>query len=98
VGCGEAGGVAPYLLTNAIESGDVAGALEVLHRLLTASGPQQPKPMHPLQLMGTLLSYYRRVLRLDDSSIRRSAAVGWTARIVSRPSVNRIPQRFSSSA
>ena len=45
---GEAGGVAPYLLTNTIESGDVARTLGFAHRLLTASGPQQPKPMHPL--------------------------------------------------
>ena len=33
------GAVPPYELTNAIEEGDVAGALEVLHRLLTATEP-----------------------------------------------------------
>jgi len=69
---GEAGGVAPYLLTNAIEEGDVAGALEVLHRLLTASGPQQPKPMHPLQILAMLHNHVRRVARLDDPEIRNS--------------------------
>ena len=31
-----------------------------LHRLLTAPSPQQPKPMHPLQIMGMLHGYYRR--------------------------------------
>ena len=49
---GEAGAVPSYLLTNAIEEGDAAAALEMLHRLLTVSSPQQPKPMHPLQMMG----------------------------------------------
>jgi DNA polymerase-3 subunit delta len=67
---GEAGAVPSYLLTNAIESGDPAAALEVLHRLLTVSSPQQPKPMHPLQVMGVLNGYYRRILRLDDPSVR----------------------------
>ncbi|MET0420338.1 MAG: DNA polymerase III subunit delta [Acidimicrobiia bacterium] len=70
---GEEGGVPSYQLTNAIEEGDAVRALEILHRLLTVTSAQQPKPMHPLQLMGTLLGYYRRVLRLDDPSIRSSA-------------------------
>lgn len=67
---GAAGGVAPYLLTNAIEQGDAAGALEVLHRLLSARGPQQPKPMHPLQVLGMLHNHFRRVARLDDAAVR----------------------------
>jgi DNA polymerase-3 subunit delta len=70
---GEAGGVPPYRLTNAIEDGDVAGALEVLHRLLTASGPQQPKPMHPLQLLAMLHNNIRRIARLDDPEIHSDA-------------------------
>lgn len=70
---GEAGGVAPYLLTNAIERGDVAGALETLHRLLTASGPQQPKPMHPLQVLAMLHNWVRRLARLDDARVRTTA-------------------------
>ena len=67
---GDAGSIPTYQLTNAIEDGDSARALEVLHRLLTVSSPQQPKPMHPLQIMGTLTNYYRRILRLDDPDIR----------------------------
>jgi DNA polymerase-3 subunit delta len=67
---GEAGAVPSYQLTNAIEAGDPATALEVLHRLLTVSSAQQPKPMHPLQVMGVLNGYYRRILRLDDPSLR----------------------------
>ena len=67
---GEAGAVPSYLLTNAIESGDPAAALETLHRLLTVSSAQQPRPMHPLQVMGMLTGYYRRILRLDDPVLR----------------------------
>jgi DNA polymerase-3 subunit delta len=66
---GDAGSVPGYLLTNAIEAGDMAGALETLRRMLTATGPGQPRPMHPLQVMGMLHSYYRRVARLDDPDI-----------------------------
>jgi DNA polymerase-3 subunit delta len=67
---GEAGSVPVYQLTNAIEGGDVAGALEVLHRLLHATGPQQPKPMHPLQITAMLHGQYRRLARLDDPGVR----------------------------
>jgi DNA polymerase-3 subunit delta len=66
---GDAGAIPSYQLTNAIEEGDSARALQVLHRLLTVSSPQQPKPMHPLQIMGTLNNYYRRLLRVDDPAI-----------------------------
>ena len=70
---GDAGSVPPYELTNAIEEGDVAGALAVLSRLLSATGPQQPKPMHPLQVLAMLHNRYRRVARLDDPTIRTDA-------------------------
>jgi DNA polymerase-3 subunit delta len=67
---GEAGAVPTYRLTNAIEAGDEAAALEVLHRMLTASTAQQPRPMHPLQVLGTLNGHYRRMLRLDDPAVQ----------------------------
>ena len=70
---GEAGAVPPYVLTNAIEAGDPATALELLHRLLTTTSAQSPKPMHALQVMGILNGYYRRILRLDDPSLRSPA-------------------------
>ena len=60
---GEAGGVAPYHLTGAIDKGDAAGALEVLHRLRGTN-------YHPLQVMAVLHNHYRRILRLDDPGIR----------------------------
>lgn len=67
---GDAGSVPPYELTNAIEEGDVPGALAVLARLLRATGPQQPKAMHPLQVLAMLHNRYRRIARLDDPQIR----------------------------
>jgi DNA polymerase-3 subunit delta len=70
---GEAGSVPSYQLTNAIEAGDSARALEVLHRLLHAPNARDAKPMHPLQVLATLLGYYRRLLRLDDASVHTSA-------------------------
>src|SRR5947208_10522264 len=59
---GEAGGVAPYLLTGAVDKGDAAGALEILHRL-RGSG------FHPLQVMAMLHKHYQRMLRLDDPRV-----------------------------
>ncbi len=66
---GEAGSVPVFELTNAIEEGKVAAALSILDRLLNVTSARQPKPMHPLQVLGLLQSRYRRLLRLDDPSI-----------------------------
>jgi DNA polymerase-3 subunit delta len=59
---GEAGGVAPYHLTGAIDKGDAAGALEILRRLRGTN-------FHPLQVMAVLHNHYRRILRLDGPAI-----------------------------
>lgn len=67
---GEAGTIPRYELTGAIDRGDSAGALDVLHRLLHASSGVEAKPLHPMQVMATLVSHYDRMLRLDDPSIR----------------------------
>ena len=67
---GEQGSVPNYQLTNAIERGDIPGALAVLRRLMTATGPRQPRPLHPLQILGSLHGYHRRMLRLDDARVR----------------------------
>jgi DNA polymerase III subunit delta len=66
---GGAGSVPGYQLTNAIEAGNVAGALATLRRMLTATGPRQARPMHPLQVLSLLHSHYRRLLRLDDPDV-----------------------------
>ena len=66
---GEVGSVPVWQLTNRIEDGDVAAALATLHRMLTATTGREPKPMHPLQVMGLLHSRYKKLLRLDDPGI-----------------------------
>jgi DNA polymerase-3 subunit delta len=58
---GEAGGVAPWELTDAIDRGDTATALTTLHRLRTAGG------RHPLVVHATLHTHFARMLRLDGA-------------------------------
>jgi DNA polymerase-3 subunit delta len=64
---GEAGSVAPWDLTDAIDRGDVAGALEQLRRV-TGAGAR-----HPLEVTATLHGHYRRMLRLDGAGIETEA-------------------------
>ena len=66
---GDVGTAGRFDLMNAIDRGDVAAALDVLHRLLTATSTREPKPLHPLQVMSTLSYHYLRLLRLDDPAI-----------------------------
>ncbi len=66
---GETGTAGRYDLANAIDRGDVATALAVLDRLLTATSTREPKPLHPLQVMSTLVFHYLRLLRLDDPAV-----------------------------
>jgi DNA polymerase-3 subunit delta len=66
---GELGTAGRFDLTNAIDRGELGPALEVLHRLLTATSASQPKPLHPMQVMASLVFHYQRLLRLDDPSI-----------------------------
>src|SRR5262249_5804594 len=56
--------------------GDVAGALEVLHRLMRATSGKQTKGLHPLQLMMTLQFHYRALMRLDDPAIATKEQAG----------------------
>ena len=68
---GQAGPVAPWELTDAIDAGDTAAALDHLHRLLGPGG------RHPLVVMATLHTHYARMLRLDGAGIadEKEAAV-----------------------
>jgi DNA polymerase III subunit delta len=59
----EAGGVPPWELTDAVDRGDIAGALDKLHRMLEGGG------RHPLQIMATLHSHYARMLQLDGATV-----------------------------
>ena len=65
---GEAGAVAPWDLTDAVDRGDVEAALGALHRLLGAG------QRHPLQVMATLSRHFGAMLRLDGSGARDAAA------------------------
>jgi len=58
---GEAGALAPWDLTDALDAGRTPQALQVLHRMLTAG------ESHPLMILATLHTHYRRILRLDGS-------------------------------
>jgi DNA polymerase-3 subunit delta len=60
---GEAGGVAPWDLTDAIDSGDTAAALGHLHRMMEAGG------RHPLVIMATLHNHVANMLRVDGADI-----------------------------
>jgi len=60
---GEAGAVAPWDLSDAIDSGDTAGALGALRRLFGAGS------FHPLQVMAILHRHYQAMLRLDGSGV-----------------------------
>jgi DNA polymerase-3 subunit delta len=77
---GSLGTAGDFELTNAIDKGDIAWALETLHRMMYSSSARQAKPIHPMQIMGSLSGYYRRLLRLDDPSIvtadQAAAALG----------------------
>jgi DNA polymerase-3 subunit delta len=58
---GEAGSLAPWDLTDAIDAGKADVALGVLHRMLGAGDN------HPLVLMAHLHRHYRQLLRLDGA-------------------------------
>jgi hypothetical protein len=58
---GAGGGIPPWELTDAIERGDTARALETLHRVMGAGD------RHPLQILATLHGHVVRIARLDGS-------------------------------
>lgn len=61
---GDAGSVAPWDLTDAIDAGRVRDALDLLHRMLGAGD------RHPLQILATLHRRYEQLLRLDGAAVR----------------------------
>jgi DNA polymerase-3 subunit delta len=64
---GEAGGVPPWDLTDAVDAGETGKALAVLGRM---SGPGG---RHPLQLMAILHGHYARLARLDGVPVSSEA-------------------------
>jgi DNA polymerase-3 subunit delta len=65
---GEAGSVAPWDLTEAIDEGDTATALGLLHRLLGAG------ERHPLVVHAILARHVQSLLRVDSPAITTEAA------------------------
>jgi DNA polymerase-3 subunit delta len=61
---GQAGGVAPWDLTDAIDAGDTEAALSYLHRMLAAG------ERHPLVVLATLHRHYQAMLKLDGAGVR----------------------------
>lgn len=61
---GRAGGVPPWELTDAIDSGDTTVALAKLRRMV------QGGDRHALQVMATLHGHYAKMLRLDGAGAR----------------------------
>lgn len=64
---GEAGAVAPWDLTDAIDAGQTQSALQVLHRMLGAG------ERHPLVVLATLIRQVEAALRLDSADITGEA-------------------------
>lgn len=64
---GEAGGVAPWDLTDAIDRGDTAGAVTALHRML--DGGQR----HPMAVLSTVSRHVLALVRLDGAGVRSDA-------------------------
>lgn len=65
---GEAGGVPPWELTDAIDRGDVALAVAKLQRMLGGGD------RHPLQVMATVSGHFQRMLKLDGAGARDDKA------------------------
>ncbi len=61
---GDAGGVPPWDLTDAIDNGRVADAVTNARRMVHGGG------RHPLAVMATLNTHYGRMLRLDGAGVR----------------------------
>jgi DNA polymerase III subunit delta len=64
---GEAGGIPPWDLTDAIDSGDIGLAIERVHRMLGAG------TMHSLQVLAILTTHFRRILALEGADVRNEA-------------------------
>ena len=61
---GEAGGVAPWDLTDAIDAGRISDAIDLVRRMMAGGG------RHPLQILATLHGHVSRLLRLDGAGLR----------------------------
>lgn len=60
---GEAADVPPWELTDALDQGDIATALNRLHRMMSGGD------RHPLQVLATLHGHYQRALAIDGAPV-----------------------------
>jgi DNA polymerase III delta subunit len=81
---GEAGSAAPWDLTDAIDRGDAAAAIEQLRRVLTAQ--------HPLRVLGSLHGYVSRMARLDGAGISHEADAAALLGIAAYPAKKALSQ------
>lgn len=65
---GDAGGVPPWDLTDAIDRGDTTLSLQLLQRMMRAG------ERHPLQVMSILHGHYSKLLALDGANARDEAS------------------------
>ena len=65
---GDAGGVPPWDLTDAIDRGDTTKSLLLLHRMMRAG------ERHPLQVMAILHNQYTKLLTLDGANANDEAS------------------------
>ncbi|HEX9969269.1 MAG TPA: hypothetical protein VGB03_03950, partial [Acidimicrobiales bacterium] len=61
---GQAGGVAPWDLTDAVDNGDTEAALSYMRRMVAAG------ERHPLVILATLHRHYQAMLKLDGAEVR----------------------------
>ncbi|MGH9186845.1 MAG: DNA polymerase III subunit delta, partial [Acidimicrobiales bacterium] len=61
---GEAGGVAPWDLTDAIDRGDITASIETLHRMMGAG------ERHALVVLATVHTHFGRMLALEGADVR----------------------------
>jgi DNA polymerase III subunit delta len=66
---GEAGGVPPWDLTDAIDRGETTKALRLVQRMMRAG------ERHPLQVMSILHGHYAKLLTLDGANANDEASV-----------------------
>ena len=61
---GDAGSVAPWDLTDAIDNGDATKALVMLHRMLNTGDS------HPMQVLALLANRYAQMMKIDGRGVR----------------------------
>ncbi|MBA2610218.1 MAG: DNA polymerase III subunit delta [Actinobacteria bacterium] len=83
---GEAGSSAPWDLTDAIDKGDAAAAIDQLHRLLSGAG------RHPLGVVSSLHTYVSRMARLDGANVAGEADAAALLGIAAYPAKKALSQ------